>query len=226
MFVLNTGLIPASLLLTITLSPVLSQDYRVEKIDAPPRARQLSAELTGALADQGLRVRRGAKRTVCEVWLCKQWQVEPDFQPTAERLYPFSQGQLIGLLHFSRRGKDFRDQSVKRGWYTLRFGLQPVDGNHEGTSPTRDFLVLVDAEQDGPDKKWAPSDLHKLSAETIGSTHPAMLCLQAATKGTEPAIRHNESSDWWILHAAGRGAASDKALQIPLDLIVIGHATE
>ncbi len=226
MLVLNMRLIPAAFVLAVTLSPARSQDYRVELIDAAPEARKLSAELIGEFSDQGIRVRRGAKRTVCEIWFCKQWSVETGFESTVERLYPFSQGQLIGLLHFTRRGKDFRDQSVRRGWYTLRFGLQPVDGNHEGTSPTRDFLVLVDAEQDGPEIQWNASDLHRRSAEAAGSTHPATLCLQAATQGSEPAVHHDESNDWWVLHTVVKGVAGDKTTQIPVDLVVVGHAAE
>ena len=152
--------------------------------------------------------------------------MEADFEATEERLYPFTPGQLIGLLHFRRRGSEFRDQSVSSGWYTLRFALQPVDGKHEGTSPTRDFLLLVDAEQDELADNWDPDDLNEASAEAAGSSHPAMLCLQRAGEGSEPSVRHDESNDWWILHVAVQAAAGDKTQQIPLDVIVAGHAAE
>lgn len=207
-------------------SGTYAQDYSVEPIEAAPDAEEVSAELRTVLMEQGLRVKRGSSRTACEIWLVKNLNVDTKFKSTPERLYPFSPGQLIGLLHFSRRGKDFRDQSIDSGWYTLRFGLQPVDGNHVGTSPTRDFVVLVGASQDAPDRKWDAKQLMTVSAEAAGSSHPAMLCLQKASEGATPAMRHDESHDWWILHCVTSGTAGDSASPVPIDLIVVGHATE
>ena len=222
----TTNFLLASALLMMTCTTARGQDYSVEVINAAPDAGEVSESLTKEFADKGIRVKQGADRTICEVWLCKQWTMEAEFTATDRHLYPFSPGQLIGLLHYSRRGKEFRDQTVKSGWYTLRFGLQPVDGNHVGTSPTNDFLLLIDAEQDEPDKEWDRKELYRMSAGVAGSTHPAMLCLQPPTKGSEPTIRKHESNDWWILHAAGRGVADKKTIDVPLDLIVVGHAAE
>ena len=217
---------PAVFLLAMIVSTVAGQEYSVELINAVPEADEVSEELAGQLASTGIRVKRGSKRNVCEIWFCRELSVDAGFKPTEERLYPFSPGQLIGLLHFSRRGSDFRDQTVGRGWYTLRFGLQPVDGNHEGTSPTRDFLMLVDAEQDEHDKQWTVEDLQQMSAEAAGSTHPAMLSLQRASEGSQPAIRHDEANDWWILHVVDQGIDGDNTQEIPIDLVVVGHAAE
>jgi hypothetical protein len=207
--------------------PVASgQEYSIEKIEAASEADGVSDEIAKLIADQGIRVKRGSSRTVCEIWLCKELAIDPEFKPTPERLYPFTPGQLIGLLHFSRRGSEFRDQTVSSGWYTLRFGLQPVDGNHEGTSPTRDFLLLVDAEQDDLPENWKAEDLQKASAEAAGASHPAMLCLQRPADGSELAIRHDEANDWWVLHMLGNGVAKQNPQDIPIDLVVVGHATE
>jgi hypothetical protein len=222
----KTGVVTALIMVLPTFSAANGQDYSIERIDAPPDADEISAELTAQLAATGIRVKRGTSRTACEIWFCKQWDVETGFQPTEDRLYPFSPGQLIGLLHFSRRGKDFRDQSVSSGWYTLRFGLQPIDGNHEGTSLTRDFVVMVDAEQDGPEKTWDVKELMESSAEVAGSTHPAMLSLKKPTDDLQLAIRHEEANDWWILHAVGKGTDGGKSSDVAIDLIVVGHAAE
>jgi len=212
-----------ALTLTLTVSATQAQEHSAERIDGPPEAGEISDELSGQLADHGVRVKRGGSRTVCEIWLTQEWTVDPDVKTSQERLYPFSPGQLIGVLHFSRRGSEFRDQTVKRGWYTLRYGLQPVDGNHVGTSPTRDFLILIDAKDDAPDKTWELEELMTASAEVAGSNHPAMLCLQKPTEGSDTALRHDEEHDWWILHVSGTGGEST---EIPIDLIVAGHAAE
>ncbi len=214
----------AACALSLTLTTASGDDYSVEVIEEAVDADEVSAEITKQLAEKGIRVKRGSSRTVCEIWPCKEWDVAPGFSATDERLYPFSPGQLIGVLHFSRRGSDFRDQTISSGWYTLRFGLQPVDGNHEGTSPTRDFLLLVAAEQDEFPENWEEVDtLNEASAEAAGSSHPAMICLQRPRDGAELSIHHDEGHDWWILQMVGRGK---KAGDVPVDLVVVGHASE
>lgn len=223
---LNTSSLLASLLLLMTLSAARAQEYSLEVIDAAPQADEVSDEISKLLDAKGIRVMRGATRNVCEIWLCKPLQLEADFQSTAERLYPFTPGQLIGLLYLPRKGAEFRDQSLASGWYTLRFGLQPIDGNHVGTSPTRDFVLLVDAAQDPLPETWDPKELQETSAEAAGSSHPALMCMQKASGEAEPAIRHEESNDWWVLHMVGKGTANGKAIDIPIDLVVVGHATE
>lgn len=216
----------AALLILLACSVAPAQEYSVEVIDSAPETDDISAEFLKLFADKGIRIKRGGTRTAGEIWWTKQWEIDPEFEVSEERLYPFEPGQLIGLLHFSRRGKDFRDQSVSSGWYTLRFGLQPIDGNHEGTSPTRDFLLLVAAESDEPEKFWGTDELNESSSEAAGTTHPAMFCMRRATEGGELTIRHDDQTDWWTLHAVGKGVAGDKAVDVPVDLVVIGHAEE
>ena len=90
-----------------------------------------------------------------------------------------------------------RDQDIAKGVYTLRYGQQPVDGNHEGTSPTRDFLTLVNAEKDTSAKPMELKALLKASAEAAGSSHPALFGMQKV-KGdakAELSIRHEDRHD-------------------------------
>lgn len=223
-----TRLLVCSLLTFLPAISVCAQEYRVEVLEEAAKAEGLGKEIASLMADKGLRVIRGSSRTVCDIWPCKKWDVIGDFKPTSERLYPFKPGQLIGLLHFRRRGKDFRDQTVSSGWYTLRYGLQPTDGNHEGTSPTRDFLLLVPVEQDKSQKPLALEKLLEASIEAAGGGHPAMLCLQQPAKEApeKPKLRHVESTDWWIMQFAGTGVVKGKTKPLPVDLVVAGHADE
>jgi hypothetical protein len=217
-----------AVLLVLLAAPVaLGQEYSVETIEEGPDAEELSADLVSLMSDQGMRVKRGT-RTAAEIWLCKQWPIDSDFKKTMQRLYPFQSGDLIGVLHFSRRGSDFRDQQISSGWYTLRFALQPVDGNHIGTSPTRDFLVMIDVGEDAADKTWSDEELNQASAAAAGSSHPAMLCLQPPQgEGDSLSIRHDEARDWWIVRAPGMGAGADgKTQDVSLEFVIAGHALE
>ena len=204
-------------------------DYRVEMIEDELPADVLAADIVERISPQGLRVVRGSNRTICEIWPVKDWQVTPDFKATNERLYPFKAGQLIGVLRFRRRGSDFRGQQISRGVYTLRFGMQPVDGNHEGTSPTRDFLLLVKAEDDNSPETMSVKQLMESSATAADSNHPAMMCLQRLSeqeKVEAPAMRHDADRDWWMLRFANGAVAGVQQLSLPVELVVEGHAEE
>lgn len=212
----------------IFASSAIAQEHRVEVVSEAPTETGLSDEMSAMLPSEGFRVIRGSSRTVCEIWPCKEWETAADFKQTPERLYPFKPGQLIGFLHYTRRGKDFRDQSISKGWYSLRYGLQPIDGNHVGTSPTRDFVLLIHAEDDKSPNPVAMEELIKLSTKAAGTAHPAMLCLQRTDKDSEkkPTMIHDEDKDWWILHFIGQAAAGGKTNDLPVNLVVAGHADE
>ena len=195
-----------ALLVTLSLTQITrAADYRMEPISDGGPPAELHESIAAALGSEGIRVIKGEKRTVCEIWTTKRWNTLGEFQSTSERLYPFEPGQLIGALRFRRRGSDFRDQDISRGVYTLRYALQPIDGNHEGTSPTRDFLVLVRASDDQTVDAMPVEQLMEASAAAAGSSHPAMLCLQNAN-GDGQALAQVDGQDWWVLRVTGANA--------------------
>lgn len=218
-----------ALLVLLFVNPalVMADDYRVEVTKDGPPADDLGEEIVQQLGEDGFKVIRGKKRTVCEIWLCKSWPVAEGFAATSEVNYPFAPGQLIGVVRFKRKSPDFRDQVLIRGVYTLRYGQQPVDGNHEGTSPTRDFLMLVSAEED---RAVAPPEMDKLvslSSDAAGSNHPAMFCLQPIAEADEiPQLRQEEDHDWTILQLSGQTKAGDATAAQQLDVVVVGVAPE
>jgi len=208
---------------------VAAEEYAVDRLDQPPPAGEISAAIRDRLAPRAIRIRHGAKRTVCDIWPCKEWLAVAAFKPTDELLYPFRPGALMGVLRFRHRGHDFRDQQIGRGVYTLRYAQQPVDGNHEGTSPTRDFLLIVRADADRSADPMDEKALSKASAAAADSDHPAMLCLQPAegpAGSAGPTIRHDEDRDWWIVQFQGKARAGDSAVALPIALVVVGHADE
>lgn len=55
----------AALLLMMSLSSAHGQKYSVEPINAPPEADVVSEELRKEFATEGIRIKRGARRTAC-----------------------------------------------------------------------------------------------------------------------------------------------------------------
>ena len=130
------------------VSGLAAADYRVEILREGPPADDLAAEVAQELSSEGVRLIRGSTATYCDIWLCREPAAVAGFTPSSEIRYPFQPGQLFGVARFARRGADFRDQKVPEGVYTMRYALQPQDGSHVGTFPTRDFLLLTKAGED------------------------------------------------------------------------------
>ncbi|MBI2479091.1 MAG: hypothetical protein HYV60_10795 [Planctomycetia bacterium] len=211
-------------LLLLVSASVQGADYRVEPLNEPAPTDELSPAVAATLASTGARVVRGTSTTFCDIWLCKQWVTEADFKPTSALLYPFTPGQLVGVVSFARKGSDYRDQDIESGVYTLRYAQQPVDGSHVGTSLTRDFLLLLRAESDESAELLDYSKLAEQSAEAAGSSHPALLSMQRVGADAKPlSMRHNEEHDWWIVALEGK-TKSDKALLV--EFVVSGVAAE
>ncbi|MEX0675715.1 MAG: hypothetical protein WD063_01485 [Pirellulales bacterium] len=200
-----------------------ADEFRVEKLDDGPPADVLSGEVVAKLSPTGYKVAGADGKTVCEIWLARQLAVKPDFQPTPSIIYPLEPGSLAGALRFPRKGSDFRGQEIGAGVYTLRYGNQPEDGNHVGTFETRDFLLMLPAAADRDPKTLEGDDFLATSAESAGSTHPAIIPMLKPQEGDAPAIRLIEDVEWWVLRLAGSDAKGGKQM---LELVVAGKAAE
>ncbi|QDU30860.1 hypothetical protein ETAA8_60090 [Anatilimnocola aggregata] len=217
-----------SLLVIGSLCPTeaRAQDYKVEKIDQAAPADELAPEIAGLLQPTGFKFVKGESRTVCEIWPCKEWPLKGD-KVGGDVIYPLQPGQVIGVIRYPRKGGDFRDQDIPPGTYVLRYGQQPVDGAHVGTSPTRDFLLLLPAANDRSPAALEYKPLVAASKETTGATHPAILSLQRLSDSTEAlAVRHNEEKEWWIIRFVGKTSQGGKSADQAMELVVVGNAGE
>jgi len=204
-----------------------ADEYRIEANKESAPADALSEEVAATLNAEGVKVVKGESRTVAEFWFCKSWPTQADFKATDAVAYPFAQGQLLGVVRFKNKASDFRDQEIAKGVYTLRYAQQPVDGNHVGTSPTRDFLLLIAADADKSAKALDLQALTEQSAAAAGSKHPAMLALKSAKgDGAKPTLTHDESAELWIATIAGKAETGGKPSTLPIGIVVVGHAAE
>ena len=222
--------LPAALAVVLVSSPTQSvaDDYRVEKLAEAAPADGLADEIRSELSEAGLKVIKGTSRTFVDFWPAKKWATKPDFKASNAILYPFNVGELIGVIRYKSKGTDFRGQEIKSGVYTVRYALQPEDGNHVGTSDTRDFLLLLPIAEDTSPAAIEAEKLFKLSAEVVGTPHPAMLALQKANDSAEavPAIEHNEERELHSLLFKGTADADGKSSELPVQVVVVGQAAE
>lgn len=222
-----------AIVLAVALGPaaVRAQDtYKIEPLkEGPPAA--LAGAIKETLETQGYRVTNGQGKAVADVWLRKA--VPASGKPAGPQgvvLFPvLAEGELLGALRFPVEGHDYRDQPIATGVYTIRYGLQPVNGDHLGVSPYRDFALLVEAAKDKELANLPQKRLEDQSAEAAGTSHPAVLMLLPApdeARSKSPSMVHDETKDTWgavlALKLAVKGDSS--AATLPLQLVVAGVA--
>ena len=200
-----------------------SAQYKLATSTAAP-PQELAAPIQSALSPNAIQV-TGASGSYCEVWLAKSIPAAPTPDTSlGVNFGQIPQGALVGAIKFDALGADYRNQPIKPGVYTLRFGLQPVNGDHQGVSPYRDFLLAVPAALDTSTAAIAPKALDDLSKKAAGSGHPSVWSLVPADSApaTLPAIAHQqEDTDQWVVFFQ-----APLATPVKMGLVIVGHAAE
>ncbi len=211
-----------ALVLAIPLWAVVSAfgqgSYKTEAIGAAPA--EVPAPLQSTLDTQGVRVSSDQGAILCEVWLRKTLPSSANPNTSSDVLFgTLPEGAFLGVLHFPKDATDFRSQTIKAGYYTLRYALIPQDGNHMGVNPYRDAFVLAPMAADpGPDKTLSLEDLVKLSSQASGTPHPGFLVGAQVSGANFPSVAKDDSGNW-DLQVKGHGPGGD----LPLAFTVVGH---
>ncbi|HWG57516.1 MAG TPA: hypothetical protein VN661_00560 [Candidatus Acidoferrales bacterium] len=199
-----------------------AQSYKVAASTAAVPS-ELAAPVRAALSGSALEV-SGGSGPLCEIWLAKSAQAAatPDTS-LGVSFGQIAQGSLVGAIKFDANASDYRGQAIKPGVYTLRYMLQPVDGNHQGVSPYRDYLLAVPAAADTSAATMATKDLLDASRKASGTGHPSVWSLEPpdSPPASLPAIVHQDSDDSWVVFFP-----APVAKPVPMGLIVVGHSPE
>jgi len=147
---------------------------------APPDG--LAPSIAAALAPGGVRVTAG--RTPLEFWFVSALPLEPG-SPGASWA-AVDEGALIGLVRIAEPFRDIRGRTIKPGVYTLRYGLQPDNGDHLGVSPYREFLLLSPASEDSDAAPRGHEGTIEISKLAAGGSHPTALSLDPPVATAEP----------------------------------------
>ncbi|MFG0319423.1 MAG: DUF1326 domain-containing protein, partial [Planctomycetota bacterium JB042] len=178
----------------------LKEIPRVEGEEAPSLPEEIPAAFAGLLDPRGMRVEMRGK-ALYDVWFRAGLPVAET--PHAEMSSSFGAiplGAFVGVVRSYGLEVDYRESPIDPGFYALRYGLQPTDGDHLGTAPSRDFLVLTGFEDD---RETAPvSDMEELSELSLlasSTEHPTVWYL-LVPEG-EPSERarlyeHGERDEW------------------------------
>lgn len=205
-----------------------AQEYKVEAFSAAAPA-EFAPAIRETLGSAALRV-VGPEGPLCEIWLRTAVPARTTPEQKLGIAYgQFEEGTLFGAVRFLRETRDFRKQLVKPGVFTLRYALNPVDGNHMGVSPIRDFLLLLPAAEDLSPANITRDDVIKLSKKSIGLNHPSVWSI-ASGEGEHaklPEVARLEEEDAWVVYFRIQvQPAGGAAAPLVLGMIVVGHAPE
>jgi hypothetical protein len=197
----------AALLYFVAASAVLAQ-YKSAATEAPPS--ELAPAISQALQQQGTKIVAGDGKVVCEVWFRSVLPTGGQSSDQNITLGAIPQGTLLGAIRFPVPGADRRGQAIKAGVYTLRYSLIPVNGDHQGAAPQRDFALLTPAGDD-KDANAAPSfeALVAMSRKASGTPHPAVLSIWAAGASDPLGLaKQGDSNDWALTVKIGNTSIS------------------
>lgn len=138
--------------------------------EAPPPS-SLAQPIAQALALQSVRVQVGKASTALDFWWVAALPLNAGAAPSWSAV---EEGTLVGAVSIPTDFRDIRGRVIKPGVYTLRYGLQPANGDHLGVSPYREFLLLSPASADtdaAPRGHDGTIDISKLS---VGGSHPGV----------------------------------------------------
>jgi hypothetical protein len=191
---------------------------KVEKI-APLSDPAIPQGVRKALAAEGYRVTLDDGSTV-DVW--PRAQISTANKSREDATYMLAPSTFVGVIHFERNTRDYRGDAIAAGTYNLRYAVQPSDGNHLGTSPTPDFLLLVPAAADSnPDATYSFEQLVDLSRQVTGKKHPAPFNLIPPEARNFPSVS-TDGEDHTILSFKMKTLSGD----LPVALVVKGTTTE
>jgi hypothetical protein len=174
--------------LLVAATPAFAQPTAVPVSSPPPDA--VAAPLRALLSSAAQKVTIGG--TTLEFWWVSALPV------TGGGLVSWSsvaEGALIGVVRVTGPFKEIRGKTVNPGVYTLRFGLQPQNGDHLGVSPFREYLLLSPTAADSDPKPLGFDGTVAISKQTIGTSHPAALSLDPPTSTAAPLTAHRNELD-------------------------------
>lgn len=151
-----------------------------------PIPPELAAPVAAQLAPGG--VRATASGTTLTFWWVKALPVNAG--SAAPSWADVEEGSLVGAVRIDAPFRDIRGRVVKPGVYTLRYGIQPANGDHLGVSPFRDFLLISPSAVDTNAAPTGHDGTIDLSKKTVGGSHPAVWSIDPPAATEAPLTVH------------------------------------
>jgi hypothetical protein len=154
-------------------------------LTATPHSSPVPSEIHSSLSPL---LKAGVRAVVDGVTLDFWWSTGVPLSAEGEAAWAaVPEGSLIGAVKVGGTFRDIRGRVIKPGVYTLRFGIQPDNGDHLGVSPHRQFLLVSPAADDRNPAPQGHDGTVELSKGSIGGSHPGVWSIDPPAS-TEPLL--------------------------------------
>jgi hypothetical protein len=215
-----------ALLLLAAPAARAADSYSVKVADNTPAPAEVAEPIRKLLRETCLQVYDAKDNLMAELW----WRAEVPAKATEAQIKngltyrEVPETTLVGVVRFAKAFSDYRKQKIPPGVYTLRLAGQPMDGDHMGTAPYSEFLLLSPAAEDKKPDTMAPKSLHEMSTKTTNNHPGVMLLFPGKGAAAEPKMV-NKGSGHWVLLFLLNVKAGDKAATLPVGLTIVGTST-
>lgn len=214
--------------LLLALPAVNAEDkysVRSEKVAAP---KELKESFQSLLDDQAFRFLDAKGEVIATIWLRKALpsKAAPEQVKSGLTYREIPETTVVGAAHFPQAWLDFRKQKIPAGVYTLRLGFQPQNGDHMGTAPYNEFLLLSPAAKDTRPEPMEPKELYELSANAPGASHPGVMLLFPSSKPADEPKLESKPNEIWVLYVKRTVEAGGMKAPLGFGLVVAGHTMQ
>jgi len=215
----------AAVLLLLAVLPAPAASYSIKTVDQPA-PRTLQEPIRKLLGERAVQLLDQKGEVLVEVWFRKDAPVKATEAQVKNGLtyHEVAETTLLGAMRVVKPARDYRKQKVPPGVYTLRLALQPMDGDHMGTAPYSEFLLVSPAKEDGKPGPLEAKDLHELSAKSTGNHPGVFLLFPGKDAGAEPKLVSKSGGHWVLLYQLDV-KVGDKKATLPIGLTLIGASS-
>lgn len=210
-------------LLCLVLPASAAPKYSIKTMadTAPPK--EVQEPIRKLLGNQCVQLFDGKGGLLLELWFRKEVPAKATEAQVKNGLtyreVPLS--TVVGVVKVAKQTIDYRKQKIKAGVYTLRLANQPMDGDHMGTAPYSEFVLLSPASDDRKPDLMEIKSLHELSAKTTES-HPGVYLLFPGKGATAEPKLVDKGMGHWVLMMQLEVKAGDKKATLDLGLTLVG----
>jgi hypothetical protein len=206
--------------------PAVAADGPTVKVADEPPPKELAEPIRALLSAKAMTVLDDKGAPLCTVWprAALEAKATADQAKAGLKYSHLEETTVLGAVRFPAVWGDYRKQKIKPGVYTLRLGLQPMDGDHMGTAPFNDFGLLGPAALDKSPDPFDAKELHALSAKASGRKHPGIMLLFPNRKPGDVPVIESKPDDAWVLSFKVPTTAAGQKADLGFSLVVVGHS--
>lgn len=183
----------------------------------------VSKAIAATLQAEAIEVSDGGE-ALYDFWFVKSLELKGKPSGPEEALEQIKEMTLLGVAVAHVEQYDYRDDAVRERTYVMRFALQPMDGNHLGTSEYDSFSLFLPAEIDTEVEQWDdPDDMVDASAGETAAEHPIILLMRPVeAEESDPKVASPAEEEVGVTVSIPAKAGGEET-NVPFILIVEGH---